>query len=132
MSKKYVIVDGEFHCTPLDAIKEAAKKAEPSEGVDLRAQMERPDIAFRKAFDIKSSIRHMEECGLDMALVGTAPWILPGLEVCKAINDGLAKMAKEYPGKFIPLAHVPYLEGQPAMDELERAINELGMKGLRF
>lgn len=73
----------------------------------------------------------MEECGVDMALLGLAPWAEPGLEVCKGINDGLGKVAEDHPGKFIPLAHVPcFDQGQGAIDELDRAVNDLGLKGV--
>ncbi len=62
----------------------------------------------------------MEECGVETALVGLGTWTVADLETCRTINDELAKLAQSYPGKFIPMAHVPYLEGQPALDELER------------
>ena len=129
MPKKYVIVDAEFHHVPW----EAAKKAEGISGgeVNFQERVKKPNIAYRKIFDIEILIRHMEACGVDMALIGLATWAEPGLEVCKAINDGLAKLMKQYPGKFIPLAHVPcFVEGQRAIDELERAINDLGLKGV--
>lgn len=106
MSKKYVVVDAEFHHVPW----QAAKKAEGISGgeVDFQSRVKKPNIAYRKVFDIETSIRHMEECGVDMALIGLATWAEPGLEVCKAINEGLAKLVKEYPGKFIPFGpHSP-------------------------
>lgn len=60
--------------------------------------------------------------------IGT--WTVANLETCRTINDELAKLVQTYPGKFIPMAHVPYLEGRPALDELERSITELGLKGV--
>ncbi len=41
-------------------------------------------------------------------------------------------MTKDYPGKFVPLAYVPLLDGQPAIDELYRAVNKLGLKGVNI
>lgn len=128
MSRKYEVIDAEFHHVPW----EGARKAEGvSDGdIDFSSRVNKPNAAYRRIFDIGISIRHMRACGVDMALIGLAPWIEPGIEVCRAINNGLAKVVQDYPGLFIPLAHVPYLEGQQALDELERAINELGLKGV--
>jgi predicted TIM-barrel fold metal-dependent hydrolase len=63
-------------------------------------------------------------------LIGQATWTIASLDVCKIINDELAREAASCPGRFIPLAHVPPLDGQKAMDELDRAVNELGMKAI--
>jgi len=128
MSKKYTVVDAEFHHIPLEAAKQAGRTAKGE--IDFSVRVKSANPTFRRIFDIESSLRHMEESGVDMALIGLATWAEPGLEVCRAINDGLAKVVKDYPGKFIPLAHVPYLEGRSALDELTRAVNELGLKGV--
>jgi predicted TIM-barrel fold metal-dependent hydrolase len=37
---------------------------------------------------------------------------------------------RDYPGRFVALAHVPALEGEAALRELERAIGERGLKGV--
>jgi predicted TIM-barrel fold metal-dependent hydrolase len=131
MARKYVVVDAQFHHLPLEAVKKLEEEVS-EEGKRLLARFRNPQINtdYRKVFDIAASISHMEDCGVDMALVGLANWNGAGLNVCKAVNDGLARLVKEYPGKFIPLAHVPCLGGQATIDELERAINELGLKGV--
>lgn len=128
MTKKYTIVDTEFHHLPW----EAAKKARDLPDGDLKFKtiVQKPDMAYSKVFNIETCVRHMEECGVDMALLGLGTWTAANLEVCKTINDELAKLVKEYPGKFIPMAHVPYLEGRPAIDELKRAMDDLGLKGV--
>jgi aminocarboxymuconate-semialdehyde decarboxylase len=53
-----------------------------------------------------------------------------GLDFCAAMNNGNAKIAKEHPGKLVPLAHVPLETGPAVMNELNRAINELGLQGV--
>ncbi|MCJ7593259.1 MAG: amidohydrolase family protein, partial [Desulfobacterales bacterium] len=128
MNKKYLVVDTEFHHIPWGAAKKA--KDLPDGDLKFRSIVENPDTAYKKVFDLETCVKHMEACGVDMALVGLATWTTASLDVCKAINEGLAKAEKAYPGKFIPMAHVPYLEGQPAIDELDRAVTELGLKGV--
>ncbi len=82
------------------------------------------------SLDIEGKLKVMEEAGVDMAVIHMASLNLLGLEFCAAMNNGNARVAKEYPGKFVPLAHVP-LESSPAvMKELDRAINELGLQGV--
>ena len=65
-----------------------------------------------------------------MVLLSMGAWIPNGLETCRAINDGYAKIQKEYPGKFITCAHVPVHQGAEAMDELKRSIEILGLQGV--
>jgi predicted TIM-barrel fold metal-dependent hydrolase len=59
-----------------------------------------------------------------------AAWSLNGLDACKAMNDGYGKVQRQYPGKFITCAHVPIHEGLPAIDELKRSIEVLGLQGI--
>lgn len=128
MSKKYLVVDTEFHHVPWEAAQKAGKTSEGE--LDFKKRVETPNPTYQKVYDIEASLRHMEECGVDMTLLGLAPWSERGVEVCKAINDGLAKVVKEYPGKFIPLAHIPcYSDVEGSIDELDRAVNDLGLKG---
>jgi predicted TIM-barrel fold metal-dependent hydrolase len=133
MAKKYVVVDAEFHHVPKQAVDEAQRvvpRFEEGRKIQARLKELTSKAEGRKMSDIEAAIRQMDECGVDMAMVGQASWAPAGLEFCRACNDGLAKLSKEYPGKFIPLAIVPCLEGQVAIDELDRAINDLGLKGV--
>lgn len=47
-------------------------------------------------------------------------------------NDYIARIAQEYPDKLIPIASVNPYRGALATEELERAIIQLGMKGLKL
>lgn len=133
MARKYVVIDAQFHHTPLATFKKAEKKVfKTVEGKGLQARLRDPATRkrYRKIYSAETAIDHMEECGVDMALVGQVTSMVGDLELCKTTNNGMAELVGKYPGKFIPLAHVPCLDGQPAIDELERAVNELGLKGV--
>jgi predicted TIM-barrel fold metal-dependent hydrolase len=131
MSRKYVVVDAQFHHIPMEVFKQAlAFESVECKKFQARSRTPQYKIVYGRLASAETSVRHMETCGIDTALVGLAPWIQYGIEICKALNNALAKLVKEYPGKFIPLAHVPFLDGQAAIDELERAINGLGLKGV--
>ncbi len=126
MAKRYLVVDAQNHYIP----KEAAAKAKVAEGINYGGRAVNPNLAYQKVFDIEANLRQMEECGIGMCLLGLSTWIAPGGEVCKVINDAYSKLDRDYPGKYITLAHVAYQEGAPALAELERAIKGLGLKGV--
>jgi hypothetical protein len=47
-------------------------------------------------------------------------------------NDEVADIVKKYPGRFTGFASVDPWKGRRAIDEMERAITELGMSGAKF
>jgi aminocarboxymuconate-semialdehyde decarboxylase len=51
-------------------------------------------------------------------------------QFCKIQNEEFARLKREHPGKFAPLAAVPLQDGQAAADELERAVKVLGLHGV--
>lgn len=126
MAKRYLVVDAHNHYMP----KEAAVKASMAEGINYGARAQNPNVAYQRAFDLEATLQQMEDCGIDMCLLGLSTWVATGGEVCRVINDAYEKLNRDYPGKFITLAHVAYQEGAPALAELDRAINELGLKGV--
>ncbi len=126
MAKKYLVVDAHNHHIP----REAALKAGMAEGVNYGGRVQKPNLAYQRVFDLEATLRHMEDCGIDVCVLGLSTWIAPGGEVCKTINNAYERLDRTYPGKFITLAHVPYHEGSPALAELDRAVNDLGLKGV--
>lgn len=130
MAKGYTVIDAEFHLLPLEVVRELAASGIRGGEVDFQRRLAKPNASYSRILDAEGAIRHMDECGVDVAVIPQAIWLSLGLDVCKSLNDGFAGLVREYPGRFLPCAHVPYLEGQPALDELERAVNHLGMKSV--
>jgi len=52
------------------------------------------------------------------------------LTLARVINDYLASMCRRYPGRFMAFADVPLGLGEAAIDEMKRALNELGLHGV--
>jgi predicted TIM-barrel fold metal-dependent hydrolase len=48
----------------------------------------------------------------------------------RLINDDLARVQANYPDKFVGLAQAPVLEGKEAIQEIDRAVRNLGLKGI--
>jgi len=122
----FKIVDTHHHFLPSEALKYAKKM----DGVDYSFIMKRFSKAGELLQDINRTLIYMEESGISMALLNLGAWSPAGLETCMAINNGYAKIQKEYPDKFITCCHVPVHEGYSAIDELKRSIEELGLKGV--
>jgi len=52
-----------------------------------------------------------------------------GVELARAMNDGLAKAVADHPGRFAGFAHLPMRDPKAAADELERTITDLKFCG---
>ena len=53
-----------------------------------------------------------------------------GAAVCRSYNNAIGRIVKEYPGKFLGLATLPMQAPQLAVDELDRAVRQLGLQGV--
>ncbi len=78
--------------------------------------------------DITIHLKNMDIAGIDMA-------VLSGTEVgslaeAKLFNDHFARIVRQYPGRFAAFATTLPLGGKPALDELDRALGELGLNGV--
>lgn len=87
-------------------------------------------------FDIEARIDKIKKVGIDMQVLTTPhPGIdrfSPGesAEMSRIINDGLAHVAAKYPANFSALAMLPLIDTKLALKELDRAILDLGLKGI--
>lgn len=98
---------------------------------------------FRKitdqTWDPKKRIEDMEKEGVDVQVLSPIPvtftyWSDPeaGLELAKFQNDFIASVVAEYPNKFVGLGTVPLQDADLAIAEMERAVKELGLKGIEI
>jgi aminocarboxymuconate-semialdehyde decarboxylase len=84
--------------------------------------------------DIEKRVAYLDQHGIDIQVLSTphsssypsehAP------EIARMTNDGLARVVKKYPKRFMGLASVPIRNKEKSFYELDRAVNELGMKGI--
>jgi len=97
-----------------------------------------PEIDERLLDLAEGRIRTMDEAGIDMQMLSLST---PGCEqfspadgaaFSKKSNDELSKAVKRYPDRFIGLAALAPQSPSEAADELERAVKELGLKGVKI
>jgi predicted TIM-barrel fold metal-dependent hydrolase len=81
--------------------------------------------------DLPPHVRMMDRAGIDAAVLSCQPGFdQPDLAVCRLINDRIHQAERDYPGRFIGLAHVPAFKPQEAVAELKRCAIDLGFPGV--
>jgi predicted TIM-barrel fold metal-dependent hydrolase len=88
-----------------------------------------------EAGDVSGKLAAMDEAGIDLTALSTND---PGAEqfgkeaprVARLVHDYLSEIARRHPGRFLPLAALPLNDMEAAMDELDRCVSKLGMKGV--
>jgi predicted TIM-barrel fold metal-dependent hydrolase len=124
-----MVVDFQHHYIPV----ELAKKRGIYSDTDNRILQEGglPSTTMhRRLCDLDLQLSEMDEAGVDVSVLSCLLGWSGSLDDCRFINSDLAAIEKKYPGRFVGLAQVPILEGKAALDELRRAIGELGLHGV--
>jgi len=83
--------------------------------------------------DTKGRLEAMDETGVDRGILRIPCWQewLP-LEMCKQLNDMMAKYIKDHPGRFFGLGITPPWGDKESLYEAERCIKELGFVGMEL
>lgn len=83
---------------------------------------------------IEKRIEYLDHRGIDIQVLsvprGSDYTQEDGPEIARIANDEMAKVTKRYPDRFIGLASIPIKNRKKSLDELDRAINGLGLKGV--
>jgi aminocarboxymuconate-semialdehyde decarboxylase len=87
-------------------------------------------------FTPEERLKDMDEQGVDVQVVSIATplfgYHLPadqGLKLAREVNDEIASMTRRWPQRFAGLATLPVQDVGASVQELERAVNTLGLKG---
>lgn len=91
------------------------------------------NLNFTEMFtDSKGRLEAMDEARVDKAILRCPCWQeWLNLEMCKKVNDWMAKYVKSHPGRFLALAVVPPWGDKESLYELERCVKELGVCGVQ-
>ena len=93
-----------------------------------------PDQNSAERLDGKR-LEHMDRVGIDVQVVShgaNSPSSLDhpdAIELCRKVNDALARQISQNPTRFRGFATLPLYEPAAAADELKRCVNELGFVG---
>jgi len=89
--------------------------------------------------DPQRKIRDMEERKLAFSILSSTPFAFfyeieeeLSIELARFQNDRLAEMVRIYPNSFAAMATLPLQVPEAALKELDRAINQLGLRGIEI
>ena len=92
-----------------------------------------------RSWDPNRRLEDCDHCGVDMQVLSTVPimfgyWAPPRdtLDVARMLNDHLAETVAGNPDRFQGLGTVPMQDPQLAIEELERCVLELGLRGIEI
>src|SRR5262245_53573625 len=122
-----MIVDFQHHYTPPELLKGRADTVTASLDEDGNPYyLLNPLLA-----DLPAHVRMMDHAGIDAAVLSCATGFdQPDLATCRLVNDRVHQAERDFPGRFIGLAHVPALKPAEAATELRRCAVELGFPGV--
>jgi aminocarboxymuconate-semialdehyde decarboxylase len=148
LANKTLRVDFHTHIIPEDFPDLAEKYGDArfptlTKTCDCGAEIFIQGKSFRKitdqAWDIEKRIADMDREGIDIQVLSPIPVTLSywasaeaGLELAQIQNDFIASIAKEHPERFIGLGTVPLQDVDIAIREMDRAVHEIGLKGLQI
>ena len=111
---------------------------EPGEGLGVTVTNGRKSrVATPKVrFTPEERLRDMDAQGVDMHVVSIHTPLFgyhlepaQGRQLARDVNDEIAAMTRQWPQRFAGLATLPAQDVKAAIDELDRAVNVLGLKG---
>ena len=120
-----MVIDFEHHYIPAELGRRLGLDPTKKEAVRTRDAS-----VHSQLFDLQAQILDMDRAGIDIAVQTCILGWDTTLENCRLLNDCTARLQRDYPGRFVGLAHAPVLDGEAGWRELERAISELGLKGV--
>jgi aminocarboxymuconate-semialdehyde decarboxylase len=98
-----------------------------------------PDSAFDTP---EKRLEDMDRHGIDIQVLSAA---LPGAEpsslstspedvvkLARFVNDSISDIVDKYPERFVGIAEIPITSETDALEEFDRAVNELGMRGVQL
>jgi len=141
-----MIIDFQAHVFPQDYLDELKRvngdvileSPDPSSGMSYfydRKLKCRINTATFQGRDPERRIEHMDKLGVDIQVLSIPP---PGADrldapgavgVAKKGNDALARLCQRYPRRFVGLFTLPTASLKASLEELERSVHELGLKG---
>ncbi|HYM03420.1 MAG TPA: amidohydrolase family protein [Stellaceae bacterium] len=88
---------------------------------------------------VETRLAVMDRLGVDMQAISPAPshycyWTEPelGRASARLVNDRIAEIVRGHPDRFVGMGTVPMQHTEFAVAELERMVNELGLRGVEI
>jgi predicted TIM-barrel fold metal-dependent hydrolase len=79
--------------------------------------------------DLEAHLQVMDEAGVTVSILTDQVQVM-GAEVARSLNEGIAAVQRKHPARFRGCIHLPIDEPAAAKRELERGIDELGLRAV--
>jgi aminocarboxymuconate-semialdehyde decarboxylase len=137
-----MVIDLHSHYIPLEAANSAEagiRFDDPGSGEIAFRSPHQSMTLERQLFDLDIQTTDAVSQRLDRRILAVPPFCfqyeLPaeaGIRWARALNDGYAAAAQTDPERFVPFATLPMQAPYEAIKELERAVGELGCRGVEI
>jgi aminocarboxymuconate-semialdehyde decarboxylase len=101
-----------------------------------REQMQR---VHTQLTSVEKRLADMDVMGIDMQAISPAPvqmfyWTEPdlGIATARLVNDNIAEIVGRHPDRFVGLGTIPFQAPELAIQELERLVKSLGLRGIEI
>jgi len=138
-----MIIDVHTHYRSKALLEESIKRGQIKIVVDAEGKKHAHDADMSYMFtmtedygepDLEKRIRYLDQHGIDMQVLSTPRSseysAEDGPDLVRISNDGIAEVVRKYPKRFLGLASVPLKNRAKSADEVDRAIHELGLRGI--
>ena len=135
---KPLIVDSHHHFVPAELFSDLERYLAP--GVTVQRKETRilfgdstgtASMSTDVFSDLDRQIADMDDAGVRTSILSASTlqsWL--NIDGARIYNSAVAHAQRQYPGRFIGLAHVPPFGEAESLDELRRAIVDLELKGV--
>ncbi len=124
-----MVIDFQHHYIPAELAKERGLYSETARTMLHEGGLPATTM-HRRLYDLDLQLDDMAQAGIDLSVLSCLlGWSAP-MDDCRLINEDLAAVQAKYPGRFAGLAQAPILEGKAALEELRRAVRDLGLVGV--
>ena len=143
-SEERMRIDIHAHVLPFDcfdAVDSAGRHFGPGkiEGVKGKKESSLAATDTAQFWDLETRIKDMDATNVDLQAISVIPPAVTyeldaegGAWYSRRLNEGIARMVKECPERFVGIADVPLQNPAKAVAELDRAVNRLGMRGVQI
>ena len=129
------IIDIHAHISPLGMI-EAMTRGDDWHGIPSAEMLPTHEYTPRTTWTPEQRLREMDELGVDVHVLSTSSFfyyyerdanaVIPMAREC---NDYVSQLTVDHPARFAGFATLPMQDVNASIAELERAVNDLGLKG---
>lgn len=130
-----MIIDVFCHIYPRDFLNALARLKSPLPHVNFAAEIKG---GWEDFVDADLRLSHMDRYGVDIQILSLATPAFESanpreqIELARIANEGIAEIVARYPGRFLGVATLPMLTIEKALEELDYAVDKLGLKGVQI